>query len=143
MSSNKKLANYWSVGTAQDNGNVIIIRCRTELPATINKIDFPYLIAIAWSFTSTNGMPSQEDQSRMADFEDTITISVESTGNACFTIKVTGNYVCEWQFYAKDKERFMIQLNSALKGNPPLPIKISAQSDPDWSGYKRFANRSI
>lgn len=71
--------------------------------------------------------------------EDAVSEIVEKRKVAFLTVIVTGNEICEWQFYANSKQDFMQLLNEALSGKPVFPIELAQQHDPTWSAYKQFA----
>ena len=96
------------------------------------------MIVITWKFQSKSGMPSPAEKERMNDLEESISSIVESKKQAFLTVIVTGNEVCEWQFYSQNKEEFMALLNQALLGKPAFPIQVSLETDPEWAAYKQF-----
>ncbi len=128
----------WSVGTVEDNGRPIIIRVLSKIPENISSLDYPNMIAITWNFKSNSGMPSPSEKELMNELEDSVSELVESKRQALLTVVVTGNEVCEWQFYAKDQDKFMRLLNQALSGKQEFPIQVSMQKDSDWGAYKQF-----
>lgn len=129
----------WSVGTGKFNGHPIIIRHLSELPAWVHQAQFPNLIAVSWSFKSPTGMPSSTDKAQMNDLEEAVSAAVEKEHIGILTMVVTGNGVCEWQFYARSHDEFMGTLNKALAGKPRFPIELSLQQDPQWSAYSKFS----
>jgi hypothetical protein len=129
----------WSVGTGKINGHQTIIRHLSALPTWVNQAKFPNLIAVSWSFKSPSGMPSPTDKAAMNDFEETFSAAVEKEHIGILTMVVTGNGVCEWQFYARSDEEFMGTLNKALAGKPRFPIELSLKPDPQWSAYSKFS----
>jgi hypothetical protein len=129
----------WSVATANDHGNTLIIRYLVDLPNWANKANLPNLVAISWPFKSPNGIPSPAESALMHDLEDSISEAAEKEKVGVLTMIVTGNGVCELQFYATSHEKFMHVVNVALAGKSRFPINISLQSDPNWSAYAKFA----
>ena len=128
----------WKVGTFEDNGKPIIIRSLSKVPDGISTSDYPNMMAVSWKFESINGMPSPAEKELMNEFEESVTELVESEEKAYLTLIVTGNEVCEWQFYTKNKVEFMTLLNQALSGKKSLPIQLSVETDPDWSAFKQY-----
>ena len=129
----------WSIATSEDNGKPLIFRIRNEPPPFVNQSNFPHLLAISWSFGSANnGMPSPEENARMAELEDLLDVGLEGEKVAFLTVAVTGNGVREWQWYASDRDAVMESINKTLGHLDPFPIEISFQDDPDWQGYNGF-----
>ncbi|HDY7993111.1 TPA: DUF695 domain-containing protein [Vibrio vulnificus] len=128
----------WSIGTAEDGGRQLIVRYRATIPDGVLPFVYPNMIAITWKFESKSGMPSPAEKELMNVLEDSISNIVEPQEQAFLTVVVTGNGVCEWQFYAKDHQEFMRLMNEALAGKPIFPIQVSLQKDPEWVGYHQF-----
>lgn len=128
----------WAVATAEDGGRPLIIRYRATIPKGVLPSAYPNMIAITWNFESKSGMPSPAEKEQMNVLEDSISNVVEPRKQAFLTVVVTGNGVCEWQFYAKDQQEFMMLMNEALAGKPVFPIQISLQKDPEWAAYHQF-----
>lgn len=133
-------AGSWSLGSGNDNGKPLIIRYLSRLPNAFDKTKFPVLMAITWTYESSNGMPPQSEKSRMNELEDALTEAVEKNGAAILTALVTGNNTFEMQFYTQSEKLFVDLLNKALLGKPAFPIQIIPQSDHEWFAYKRFAD---
>ena len=129
----------WSVASAMDGDRPLIARYRTAVPDAIVTSDYPDLVILSWKYDSKSGMPSPLESERMTDMEERVRAAVETAGQAYLTVVVTGNGVCEWQFYSKESRMFIQMLNEALSGRPVYPIQISDQEDPEWSAYKRFS----
>jgi hypothetical protein len=49
---------------------------------------------------------------------------------------VTSAAIVEYTFYTSDPEWFVERLNEALADQPPVPIEISAEADPNWTEYR-------
>jgi hypothetical protein len=130
----------WTMATAEDGGKPLIFRIRNETPAFANKEGYPHLMAVSWQYTSPNdsGMPSPDETQRMSDLEDLLDSGLEGSREAFLTVAVTGNGVREWQWYARNPEHVMAQVNKTLGHLDPFPIEISFQDDPEWAGYEGF-----
>ena len=122
----------WSIATGEDDGKPLIFRIRKRAPAFATKAAFPHLIAICWPFESPNaqGLPSTEDTQRMSALEDLLKAGLEEARQAFLTVVVTGNGVREWQWYARDPDQVMEQVNETLGHLEPFPVQFSFQHDP-------------
>lgn len=131
----------WSIATGEDNCFPMIIRFRTTIPKGVDFKEYKHLMAIVWKYTPTGGgMPPQEINRRMEEFEKLMEKGIENKGEAIMTAAVTCNGRREWQYYSKTDETFMKLLNSTLSGKSQFPIEISNQSDPDWTAWKQITN---
>jgi len=130
----------WSVATGEDSGRPLIFRIRNEPPPFSNQAEFPYLLAISWSFDveANNGMPMPQDVRRMTELEDLLEKGLELPGEAFLSVAVTGNGVREWQWYARNRDTVMKLINKTLGHLEPFPIQFSFQDDPVWQGYNGF-----
>jgi len=70
--------------------------------------------------------------------EDLLDANLEEHRQAFLTVVVTGNGVREWQWYARDDNETLRQLNEALAGHDKFPIDVFMDDDPEWSAYARF-----
>ncbi len=130
----------WFVATGEDEGKPLIFRVRKNPPEFAQESAFPHLLAVSWKYKSPNeqGMPSEGDTDRMAEFEELLTPAFEDAQRAFLTVVVTGNGVREWQWYASDVHEAMQLVNKALGQHAPFPVEFSFQDDPEWQGYSRF-----
>jgi hypothetical protein len=130
----------WSVSAADADGLPLVIRVRNIASELADKDCFPHLIGILWRYESPNasGMPSKEVEERMNHFEDVLEAALEDAGQAILTATVTGRGVREWQWYSRDTDETMSQINAALQGYQPFPIELSTQDDPRWDAYEQF-----
>ncbi len=141
--SKGSVEDQWTVATGDDNGKPMIVRFRSNVPSGVDIKQYPHLLAITWKYEPSNdgGMPSKPDNERMVLLEQLLD-SLEVKCTAFMTVVVTCNGVKEWQWYSRDHEETMRDLNSALSGQKPFPIEISQQEDPGWSAYFTFRNRA-
>ena len=130
----------WKVATGDDNGKPLIIGIRNKPPPFVRKETFPHLLAVCWRYESPNehGMPPEEMVARMNQLEDLLEKAFEGAQQAFLTVRVTGNGVREWQWYARNPGDVMKLVNQTLGELEPFPIEFNFQSDPEWVGYSRF-----
>ncbi|QDT96981.1 DUF695 domain-containing protein [Gimesia aquarii] len=130
----------WLTATALEDEYTVFFRLLPKIPEAISTADFPDRIEIIWSYQSPNdtGMPAAEDQQRMNEFEERLEEAWLNTGMGYPTMLITGNQICEWQWYVKHIDQALEALNAALADLPELPIDIHTESDPDWYAYSNF-----
>ena len=130
----------WKVEQGEDNGLPLIFRIRKQQPNGIESSVYPHLIAILWTYESTNDyrMPSPEISALMTQFEQLLDSPLEESKAAFLTVVVTGNSRREWQWYSRNPEEMIGIVNHALKGYEPFPVEFSIQDDPQWEAYKHF-----
>ncbi len=130
----------WLTATALEDDFTIIFRLLPKIPDGISTDDFAARIEIIWSYQSPNdsGMPGSEDQQKMNEFEQRLESVWQDSGLGFLTMLLTGNQMCEWQWYVKETDQALQILNEAMADLPPLPLEIHTEADPDWYAYSNF-----
>lgn len=130
----------WLTATALEDDFTIIFRLLPKIPAEISTADFSARIEIVWSYQSPNdsGMPGAEVQQKMNEFEQRLESAWQDSGLGYLTMLLTGNQICEWQWYVKETDQALQILNEAMADLPPLPLEIHTEADPDWYAYSNF-----
>ncbi|QDV51538.1 DUF695 domain-containing protein [Gimesia fumaroli] len=130
----------WLTATATEEDMTVLFRLLPEIPQDITPADFPARIEIIWNYQSPNetGMPGPEDLELMNQFEQKLVDAWQETALGFMTMLITGNQMCEWQWYLKDADQALVALNEAATELPPLPIDIHTETDPDWYAYSNF-----
>ena len=71
----------WTVGTADQDGQPIIIRVRSQMPDAAARQGHGQLIVVGWPYDGTaTGLPGAEDNASMQAFEDAIEAGLERSG---------------------------------------------------------------
>ncbi len=130
----------WLTATALEEESTVIFRLLPDIPAGITTANFPARIEIIWSYNSPNesGMPGPDDQQLMNQFEERLVGAWQNAGLGYLTMLITGNQMCEWQWYLTDVDEALLILNKVTEDLPPLPIDIHTETDPDWYAYSNF-----
>lgn len=130
----------WLTATAKEDELTVIFRLLPEIPGGIVTAEFPARIEIIWTYQSPNesGMPGAKDQQTMNQFEERLLAAWQNAGIGYLTMLITGNHICEWQWYLKEADEALLILNEAIADLPPLPIDIHSETDPDWYAYSNF-----
>ena len=129
----------WTVGTADQDGQPIIIRVRSQAPDAEGRARYPQLIVIGWPYDGNEtGLPDTEDNAGMQAFEDALERGLEPTGIGVQVASLTGAGHKEWRYYTPDPDAFVAALNASLDGHPTYPLEIEMFSDADWQGFQQL-----
>lgn len=129
----------WTTVTAQAGELPVIIRIVDGWGSVSPQSRQPERAVLVWNYVAEGrGMPSEADHARMNDLEDRLKPAVEAGGRATLVMVSTGDGVREWLYYTQSREQFMDALNRALSEQPPYPIEIFLDSDPEWRDYEEI-----
>lgn len=130
----------WLTATALEDDFTIFFRLLPNIPTQISTADFSDRIEIIWTYQSPNesGMPGPKDQQKMNEFEERLVAAWQDSGMGYLTMLLTGNQICEWQWYVKNTTLALHVLNKAMADLPRLPLDIHTETDPDWYAYSNF-----
>jgi hypothetical protein len=129
----------WTVGTADQDGQPIIIRVRSELPDASRRSAHAQLIVVGWPYDGNEtGLPSAADTTSMLDFESAVEGGLERTGVGLQVASITGAGHKEWRYYSADADAFVDALNASLDGHPTYPLEIEMFDDPEWEGLQQL-----
>ncbi|HEY8562740.1 MAG TPA: DUF695 domain-containing protein [Pyrinomonadaceae bacterium] len=143
---NEENQEKWAMDEGElENGLPYTLRFREDLPDEENRKKMKTLIVVSWLFESAdgNGMPPEEIEDQMDDFEDLLDEALVEKGTARLMTVFTGEGIREWQFYTDDEEFFIRKFNESMEGRPVLPLEIEAFEDENWDGYKDYTELSI
>lgn len=126
------------IASGEENGNPVIFRSMTAMPAEVHEIELPHRVVIRWRYeTHSNGMPASGSYNGQMALEDALVpLDVNEIGRQ--VVVMTGDNRKEWHWYVKDFDSWMIELNRRLEGSSAFPIDISHTYEPDWSSFKTF-----
>ena len=129
----------WTVGTADQDGQPIIVRVRAAMPGEAQRRAHAQLILIGWPYDgNTSGLPEPVDSAAMQAFEDTVEAGVVRTGSGVQVASLTGAGHKEWRYYAADADAFVAALNASLEGHPTYPLEIEMFDDAEWHGLQQL-----
>jgi hypothetical protein len=128
----------WLVAEAENEGSPVIYRIREGIPPGVQAVQYPYLLSILWRYEQVaSGMPSEEDDELMRDFEEA-TDQLEKLRLGYLTVVVTGAGEKEWFWYVSDFSDFTNHFNESLAALPVLPLQFEVSEDPEWKSYFAF-----
>ncbi len=119
-----------------DNGNTIIVTAITDVAKFRSKPKYAIRVEITFPYSADSlGFPEAKD----AELLETITANFEKLLKGKNTAILTGIYTGagerNWVFYTFSTDIFNRFLNHALAELPLLPLRITAENDPDWAEY--------
>jgi hypothetical protein len=129
----------WTVGTADQDGQPLVIRVRGQMPEADARRDHGQLIVVGWPYDGTDaGLPTTEDSGSMQAFEDAVEAGIAADGTGIQVASITGAGHKEWRYYAADAEAFVATLNASLDGHPTYPLEIEMFDDAEWQGLQQL-----
>ena len=129
----------WTVGTADQDGQPLVIRVRSQMPAAAERQRHAHLVVVGWPYDGADtGLPTTEDGAAMQAFEDAVASGAERGGTGVQVASITGAGHKEWRYYAADAEAFVAALNASLDGHPTYPLEIEMFDDSEWQGLQQL-----
>ena len=138
---NEEKHESWLISEGKlENGLPFVLRFREDLPDESLRGKLSTLIVISWFFETEdgNGLPKNEDQQLMEEFENVLDDELVEKGTARLMTVFTGEGLREWQLYTDDEEFFVEKFNRALADVPALPLEIEAFEDGNWDAYNDY-----
>lgn len=120
-----------------DGGKTVIVTGRDYMDKISASGRFPYLLRVSWQYNALpDGFPDDLDAELMGRVNDALESAFREDKSAYLVAIYTGEGVRDWLFYAHSLTIFNKVFNRAL-GNieETIPLKVEAQSDPEWSEY--------
>jgi hypothetical protein len=129
-------ADIWAVAKGTHHGKPLVIRYRSGFSVKPNITDYPKLIHVTWRYKlSENGLPDNAASNEMAVFEDRLIGAAEPSGQAALVAVITNDGTREWVFYARNVAKFGELLNAIPQESQAYPIKLTAETDSEWSFF--------
>lgn len=129
----------WTVGTTDQDGQPLIIRVRSQMPAVADRQRHAQLVVVGWPYDGTEtGLPTPVDTAAMQDFETAVEAGPERGGSGTQVASITGAGHKEWRYYAADADAFVAALNASLEGHPTYPLEIEMFDDSEWQGLQQL-----
>jgi hypothetical protein len=144
--SEKNQEERWALVEGElENGLPYSVRFREDLPVAEEISKLKTLIIVSWVYESADesGLPAEEEENLMEEFENLMDEALVEKDIARLMTVFTGDGVREWQFYTRDDEVFLFELNEKLAGRPILPLEIDAYEDENWDGYKDYTGIEV
>jgi len=126
----------WAGAEGELNTRPLLIRFR-EFPKGFPKSNYPQRLNIFWKMSEPdeNGLPTDEEFSRLAAFEDRLINAVEHDEHSILVAALTCNGAKEFVFQTADAPGFMERLTRMPQEKERYPITIQEYDDVDWSYF--------
>ena len=127
----------WVVAEGDYDGRPVLIRLR-ELPKEFPASKYPDRLNVTWTMSEVdeNGLPTENEFSRLSDFEDRLIDAVEPDEQSILVGALTCNAEKEFIFQTANASEFLKRLTNMPQEKDRYPIKIERYEDPDWSYFK-------
>lgn len=136
---------WWTAPAEAPDGRLIMVSGRRDINKFRQNTKFSIRINISWQYSDSPeaGMPSAHDAEIMGRATDALAEVFDKDPVAVMTGIYTGAGAREWVFYTTSTHIFQKKLNQALAELPLLPLKITAENDPDWLEYDEMRQTEI
>lgn len=127
---------WWSTPTEAENGKTVIVTGRDYMDSIIAKGKYIYRVTVSWEYNVLpSGMPEDGDSRLMGAATDALLEEFGKDKIAYMTGIYTGDGRRDWVFYTSNLNIFGRVFNRALENLEQMPLKIEAESDPEWLEY--------
>lgn len=136
---------WWTAPAESSDGRLIMVSGRNDIGKFRSNPRFTIRVNIRWVYSCepAAGMPDDDDAQLMEQATDALQQIFNRDPVAVMTGIYTGAGEREWIFYTLSTNIFQKKLNEALAALPLMPLKISAENDPDWAEYDEMREVEI
>lgn len=125
-----------TIPTTDDDGNTIIVTANTDVAKFRSRPKYCIRIEISLAYTpGPLGFPGDSDAEMLEKVTDAFQSGLKGQNTAILTGIYTGAGQRDWVFYAFNTGVFNSFLNRSLASLPLLPLRITAENDPEWAEY--------
>ncbi len=128
---------WLTMPTTDDAGNTIIVTGLTDVGKFRSKPRYSIRVNISLGYEPAGplGFPDETTAQTLEEVTEAFLANLKGKNTAVLTGIYTGAAQRDWVFYTFSTEVFNSYLNRSLADFPLLPLKISAENDPDWEEY--------
>lgn len=135
---------WWTAPAESEDGQLVMVTGRRDIERFRSNPRFSIRVEVTWPYEPLpDGMPSVADSEVMEQVTDLLNDEFSRDPVAVMTGIFTGGGERNWVSYTLSTHIFGRKLNEALAPLPLLPLKISAENDPDWEAYDEMADAEI
>lgn len=130
----------WTNATGDYAGQPLLVRLRSRLRPLAGHPELPYRLSIRWRYrpTGAHGMPSEEQQRAMGEFEDALVRLLEADRVGVLTVVYTAAGERTWVFYCTDRATAAALVDRVPPAAFQYPIQLTGEPDPEWRHYLRL-----
>lgn len=130
---------WWTTPTEAENGNTVIVTGRDYMDSIIAKKKYTSRVTVSWEYNALpSGMPENSDAALMGAATNALLKEFNKDKIAYMTGIYTGDGKRDWVFYTSNLNIFGRIFNRALEDLEQMPLKIEAESDPEWLEYREM-----
>jgi Family of unknown function (DUF695) len=131
----------WVFTIMKQEGNLLSVKVRNDIPAGAQPAAFPNAIEMHWKYPPDDkGLPSEKVLTQIAKMEATLD-PIQGDKVGFLMMIVTGKGERTWLWYVADPKAFGAALNRLIPGHP-FPITLNATGkDPDWTTYRAMREK--
>lgn len=135
---------WWTAPAEADNGQLVIVTGRSDVERFRSNPRFNIRIEVSWKYAPA-GMPPEKGDvaSTLEEADSGFHRVLKADPVAVLTGIFTGDGERTWVFYTLSTAIFQKKLNEALAPLPLLPLKITAELDPDWEEYDEMSQARV
>ena len=126
----------WVGAEADYDGRPLLIRLR-QFPQGFPTAKFSQRLNVTWTMSQPdqNGLPTDQEFSKLAAFEDRLVNAVEPDEQSILVGALTCNGNKEFIFHTADPSEFLKRLTNMPQETERYPITIEKYDDPDWNYF--------
>lgn len=125
---------WWTAPAEGPGGETVMVTGRDDVAALKESGKYTDRIEVSWPYEG-GGMPPAEALDLMEAADNALKATLARNKGAVLTGIYTGAGERTWVLYAKSTSIFQTIINSAWRELPLLPVRISAERDPEWREY--------
>lgn len=134
---------WWTSPLEDDENHTIIVTGRGDVQKFRSNPRFTIRIEVTIPYTpSPDGLPSKDDACMLDEILENFKTILKKDPVAVLTGIYTGANERNMVFYTLSTHIFNKKLNEALAPFLLLPLRITAENDPDWAEYDEMRELS-
>ncbi len=134
---------WWTSPLEDEEGRTIIVTGRGDVQKFRSNPRFNIRVEVTIPYAPTpDGLPGPDDAAMLEQILEAFRAELKADPVAVLTGIYTGGGERNMVFYTLSTHIFNKKLNAALASLPVLPLRITAENDPDWEEYDEMRELS-
>ena len=131
----------WSVGEAEKNGKVIMVRSNSGYRTfgSVQGYDHQLGIAVPLRLPRPSGLPWPHEDAELGVIEDQVCRSMEEDAESLFLAVITTNAMREFVFYTCAPKRAEQRFQKLRAQISTHNLQLAIRPDKEWQVYQQFA----
>lgn len=125
----------WTLAEVDTDLGIAFIRFREPVLGRGQVGDYVHRLSVTWIYADENSgaHPSDEQDGKLAIFENRLCEVLEHDGHAVLTAVLTFDGARQWVFYTRNIPECGRRINEMPHDDGRYPIELTSDLDPDWS----------